>query len=41
MQPDYLLSDHSRGTAEATVRMAASRDLPKMSSSCTTVVIAR
>ena len=37
----FLLSDRSRGAPTARIRMAANRDLPKLGSSCTTVVIAR
>ncbi len=41
LQPDYYCPIVRGERPMLTVRMAPSRDLPKMSSSCTTVVIAR
>ena len=41
LQPDYYCPIVRGERPKLEVRMAASRDLPKMSSSCTTVVIAR
>ncbi len=41
LQPDYYCPIVRGERPRLEVRMAASRDLPKMSSSCTTVVIAR
>ena len=41
LQPDYYCPIVRGERPQLEVRMAASRDLPKMSSSCTTVVIAR
>jgi radical SAM protein with 4Fe4S-binding SPASM domain len=40
-QPDYYCPIVRRERPTLVIRMAASRDLPKLSSSCTTVVIAR
>lgn len=41
LQPDYYCPIVRGERPKLEIRMAASRDLPKMSSSCTTVVIAR
>jgi hypothetical protein len=41
LQPDYYCPIIRGEQPKLEIRMAADRDLPKLSSSCTTVVIAR
>jgi hypothetical protein len=41
MEPDYYCPIIRGERPRLEVRMAADRDLPKLSSSCTTIVIAR
>ena len=41
MEPDYYCPIIRGERSRLEIRMAATRDLPKVSSSCTTVVIAR